>query len=355
MNKIIPIQSLYGADLPSEEGVLLINLGSPASPSVSDVRSYLETFLMDERVISMPPFWRSLLVHRIIGPRRSPRSAANYAKIWDADTQTFPLVRYSARIAHDLSIYSKMPVGLAMRYGSPSMDDALLALDKLGLKRIKVLPLYPHYTRSSFETAAVYALERARVLSIKSELKVVSPFYDDTLYRQRLAESIRPYLVEPFDKLVISMHGIPLSHLSRPCRASNGIQGRCVVHQHSPQERMTCYRLHCESTRAYLIQDLGLQPHQVELVYQSRLGLHEWIKPYFSRRVQEWAREGVKRIVVASPGFICDCLETIEEINVDYRQRFLASGGERFTYIPCLGNEGEAFVEVLDHLLTSME
>lgn len=351
MSQIVPIQSLYGADYKSDEGVLLINLGSPLSPSVADVRTYLETFLMDERVISLAPFWRSLLVCHIIGPRRSPRSALKYAKIWDPDTKTFPLVRYSARIAYDLAERLERPVALAMRYSSPTMDEALLSLARQAVRRVKVLPLYPHYTRSSFETAVVYAMERARVLSVPIELDVIPPFYADKQYRRLLADSVRPYLIEPFDKLIISMHGIPLTHLSRPCQANNGQQDRCLEHQHSPQEQATCYRLHCESTRTYLLQDLELDPHQVELVYQSRLGSHEWIKPYFSRRVKEWVREGARRIVVVSPGFVCDCLETLDEINADYRNRFLSSGGERFTYVPCVGNEGSEIIDVLEHLL----
>ncbi len=352
VSQFVPIQPLYGAKQGAQEGVLLINLGSPASPSVADVRSYLETFLMDERVISIAPFWRSLLVRRIIGPRRAPHSASNYAKIWDAESGTFPLVRSSARLAHELSIRLEKPVGLAMRYGKPEMDEALLALQGLGVQRIKLLPLYPHYTRSSFETAVVHALERAKALGVEAELEIVPPFYNDKLYRQVLAGSIRPYLEEPFDKLIISMHGIPMTHLSRPCQASNGDRHRCLEHQHSPQEQMTCYRLHCESTYTYLCQDLGLAPEQVELVYQSRLGLHEWIKPYFSRRVKAWPQEGAQRIVVVCPGFVCDCLETLEEINVDYRHRFLASGGKSFTYVPCVGNTGAAFIDVLEHLLS---
>lgn len=351
MSQAVSIQSLYGSSYKADEGVLLINLGSPLSPSVADVRTYLETFLMDERVISLTPFWRSLLVHRIIAPHRAPRSAAKYAKIWEADNKMFPLVRYSARIAFDLAERLKRPVALAMRYSSPTMDEALLSLARQGVRRAKVLPLYPHYTRSSFETAVVYAMERAQGLEIPIELEVIPPFYANERYRQLLADSVRPYLVEPFDKLIISMHGIPLTHLSRPCQADNGAQVRCLERQHSPQEQATCYRLHCESTRAYLLQDLGLEPHQVELVYQSRLGTHEWIKPYFSRRVKEWVREGALRIVVVCPGFVCDCLETLEEINVDYRNRFLSSGGKRFTYVPCVGNEGAKIIDVLEHLL----
>ncbi len=299
VSQFVPIQPLYGAKQGAQEGVLLINLGSPASPSVADVRSYLETFLMDERVISIAPFWRSLVVRRIIGSRRAPRSASNYAKIWDAESGTFPLVRSSARLAHELSIRLEKPVGLAMRYGKPEMDEALLALQGLGVQRIKLLPLYPHYTRSSFETAVVHALERAKALGVEAELEIVPPFYNDKLYRQVLAGSIRPYLEEPFDKLIISMHGIPMTHLSRPCQASNGDRHRCLEHQHSPQEQMTCYRLHCESTYTYLCQDLGLAPSKWSLSIRVGSACMSGSSPIFPAG----SRHGLKRAPSASSSY----------------------------------------------------
>lgn len=344
----VSIRPLYGDEYASEEAVLLINLGSPISPEVDDVQRFLGTFLMDERVISISPFWRSLLVRQVIVPLRAPHSSRNYRKIWDDETKTFPLVRHSALIAHKLSQSMHCPVALAMRYSVPSVDDALQALVAIGAKRVKVLPLYPHYTRSSFETSAVHVLARSRELGLDMELWVLPTFYHDAGYRRALADSVRPHLQEPFDKVIVSMHGIPLSHLSRPCRVDNGNTRHCHSRQHSPQEIATCYRLHCERTTDYLCRDLGLRADQIELVYQSRLGWHEWIKPYFSRRVKQWAREGTKRVVVLSPCFVCDCLETLEEIEVGYRQAFLASGGKSFTYVPCL-NSGDAFIEVLHH------
>lgn len=345
------IKPIYSEQYAQDRGVLLINLGSPDSPNLGDVQRYLEDFLMDERVISLSPFWRNLLVRHIIVPRRAPFSAANYSKIWEAESGTFPLVRYSAEIAQQLAERLHLPVALAMRYGKPSMDKALYELHALGIKRVQVLPLYPHYTRSSFETAAVHAMARKEALGLPLELDILPAFYDHPSYRRVLADSVRPYLTEPFDKLVVSMHGIPVSHLSRPCRADNGVGHRCLNSIHSAQEQSTCYRLHCERTVAYLQEDLGLEANRIELVYQSRLGRHEWMKPYFARRVKDWVHEGARRVVVVSPGFVCDCLETLEEINIEYRKQFMASGGEHFSYVPCLGSSSE-FVEVLATLIT---
>lgn len=343
-------RSVYGAQYASEEGVLLINLGSPLSPRVEDVRLYLETFLMDERVISLSPFWRSLLVKRLIVPRRAPYSAGNYRQIWDEETQSFPLLRHSALLAEALSIRSERAVALAMRYSSPTMEQALRELHALGIKRVRVLPLYPHYTRSSFETAVVHALDEVLRLGLPLELDFAPAFYDHPRYRQVLADSVRPYLKDPFDKLVVSMHGIPLSHLSAPCRAENGRTDYCLGRHHSPQEAQTCYRLHCERSVEMLREDLGLRHEQIELVYQSRLGRHEWIKPYFANRVKQWAGEGVRRVVVVAPGFVTDCLETLQEIQMQYKETFETTGGQELRYIPCLNSSAE-FVEVLHDLI----
>lgn len=344
------IQSIYPASGSSDRAVLLINLGSPSSPRVEDVRQYLETFLMDERVISMPPFWRKLLVKGLIGPLRSPRSARSYSKIWDAETQTFPLVRHSAEVAERLRRHLDLTVALAMRYGTPSMQEALAGLAERGVRKLYILPLYPHYTRSSFETAMVHALETHKALGLSMELIPLSAYYNKPSYRQALADSVRPYLSEPFDKLIVSMHGIPLSHLSRPCTACNGATHYCLDRQHSYEEEATCYRLHCERTTEWLRLDLGLRPQQIELVYQSRLGRHEWIKPYFAERVRQWASEGARRIVVVSPAFAVDCLETLEEIDQEYRNTFMRTGGESFTYVPCL-NSCASFIEMLAELV----
>lgn len=309
---------------------------------------------MDERVIAISPVLRTLLVKGIIVPRRSKYSADNYRCIWDAEAKVFPLVKHSADIADKLSNRMGCVVGLAMRYGNPCMDDTLRTLEALGIQRVQVLPLYPHYTRSSFETAVVHALDRCRSLGLGLELLPIGAYYSDKLYRRTLADSVRPYLSVDVDKLIVSMHGIPLSHLSRPCRAENGWVGRCVQRMHSPEERATCYRLHCEETVEFLREDLGLETRQIELVYQSRLGRHEWMRPYFADRVKRWAKEGAKRIAVVCPGFVCDCLETIYEIDIEYREEFLRYGGEHMTYIPCL-NSSEALISVLANLINNRQ
>lgn len=349
----IPIQSIYGASYPRSRAVLLVNLGSPDSPNVEDVATYLKTFLMDEHVIGLSYFWRSLLVKGLISPSRAPRSAKTYATIWDTQTRTFPLIRHTATLARGLADCLEMPVALAMRYGKPEMRDALLGL--MSLERIReviVVPLYPHYTRSTFLTAQEYVERMAAELGASFCLKAIAPFYSHTSYRQVLAQSIRPYLEGGFDRLIVSFHGIPLSHLDEACAAHNGSAHHCYdrIEAHGPDQRSTCYRLHCESTVAFLAQDLGLEDNQIELAYQSRLGWHPWLKPYMKQRVPHWPLEGAKRVAVVCPGFVCDCLETLYEIDREYREAFMAAGGTSFTYVPCL-NSSSDFVEVLAKLV----
>ncbi len=346
----IKVQSIYGSNFTSDYAVLLINLGSPQSPQPADVRSYLDEFLMDERIISIPYLLRVLLVKGLIVPTRTKYSAENYQTIWDEASQSFPLIQNSAKIAKQLSLKIGKPVALAMRYGTPSMDNALKKLKAINPKKVVVLPLYPHYAQSSFETAVKHCLERNKALRLELNLKILGAFYNHKSYRQTLADSIRPYLQQDFDKLIISMHGIPLSHLEKSCRANNGYQKHCFNTPHSKAEAERCYRLQCETSSQYLKNDLGLCDEQIELVYQSRIGHSEWIKPYLAERITELPKEGHKKILIVCPGFICDCLETLQEININYRKTFLDNGGELFTYIPCL-NSTPNLIKALSNII----
>ena len=345
---------LFGADSTARRGILLLNLGSPNSPAVADVRDYLLTFLMDRRIIGLSYPVRHLLVHRIIVPRRAPKSAANYRTIWDEATKSFPLIAHSRSIAEQLSALRQEPVAIGMRYGHPSTAEALQALTSLPhLEEIVIVPLYPHYARSSYETAVAFVLEEMRRLKLRPvRLRLQEPFYHDKAYRSALAESIRPYLSKPFDRLIVSMHGIPLSHIPKACREENGHTSYCRERRpwHELHGEDDCYRLQCEETRHFLAEDLGLPQEKVELAYQSRLGLHPWLQPYMSKRIRQLPHEGIERVLVVCPGFVCDCLETIQEIDAEYRHDFLSSGGKEFTYIPCL-NSQPAFVSALSSLL----
>lgn len=346
---------LWGAEYSSRgRAVLLLNLGSPDSPAVADVQRYLDEFLMDWRVVGLTHWARYLLMKRLVVPRRAPRSAESYATIWDEAQQTFPLIAHTSAIAERLSQQRQEPVAVAMRYGSPSTAAALQALAALPeLEELVITPLYPHYARSSYETAVAEVLYEARRLGLRPlRWRLVAPFYADADYRRVLADSVRPYLAEPFDRLIVSMHGIPTSHIPKACRHDNGQVGGCVARRswHELEGQEDCYRLQCEETKDYLCRDLGLEPERVELVYQSRLGIHEWMKPYMSERIHQFVPEGSRRLVVVCPGFVCDCLETIQEIDDYYHGIFVQEGGERFSYVPCL-NSSPAFVTSLSGII----
>ncbi len=346
----IAIQSLYGSHYPSDYAVLLINLGSPKSPHIKDVKTYLKEFLMDKRIIGLPYPIRAFLVKCVVVPSRAKYSSKNYETIWDKKDQSFPLIRNSARIANELSKQIQAPVALAMRYAEPSMSKVLKSLKQLAPKKVIVLPLYPHYTASSFETAAEHCLKTNKDLGLNLNLEVLGAFYNHKTYRKVLAESIKPYLTQDFDKLIVSMHGIPISHLNKPCQANNGNRKHCLNTVHSPAEARQCYRLQCETSVQFLKEDLGLRDEQVELVYQSRVGHTEWIKPYLVERISELPKEGVKKLLIVCPGFVCDCLETLQEIDMAYRKTFLDNGGKSFTYIPCL-NDSPDFISTLSKII----
>ena len=333
----------------------MLNLGSPDTPETPDVASYLHTFLTDRRVVGLSKSIRHFLVDRIIVPRRAPKSAANYRTIWDEEKQSFPLIDHTASLAEQLAEHQQCPVAVGMRYGNPSTASALTALtSRSEIEEVLILPLYPHYARSSYETAVAFVFEEAKRLQLRPLRFLLTPaFYDDPSYRAVLAEHVREHLPETFDKLIVSMHGIPTSHIPAPCRAHNGDTSHCLdrAHWHQEHGEADCYRLQCETTRHTLADDLSLPQRQVELVYQSRLGFHTWLKPYMSRRIGQFVPEGSEHLVVVCPGFVCDCLETIQEIDDYYRGKFLASGGKSFTYIPCL-NSSPAFVGALSELVT---
>lgn len=332
---------------PSISPILVVmNLGSPSGVEVADVRSYLREFLMDKRVISLPRLFRWILVHGLISRVRAPRSAAKYARLWDREAQAFPLITRGRQLASELATLMGTTVHCAMRYGSPSVEEVLGEIVRLEEGRpIILLPLYPHYAQSSYETAVVHFCQKALQFGVWERLRVLPPYFDHPLYIEALAQSIQPYLQEPFDRLVLSYHGIPIKHLPRGCDHAN--PAKC-----SPTALCAsmCYRYHCARTTEQLCARLGLESHRVEHCYQSRLGHVPWLKPYFADRMRSLPLSGVRRIVVAAPGFAADCLETLIEVQEEGRDLFLRHNGVSFTYVPCL-NDDRAFVRCLAELI----
>lgn len=313
-----------------------MNLGSPDSTAVPDVKRYLMEFLMDKRVIDYPYLFRKLLVGGVIVPRRAPKSAEAYQSIWWEDGS--PLIvltkQLQKAVQHDL----EMPVEIAMRYGNPAPD---AAFDKLlqqnpQLKEVILLPLYPHYAMSSYETAAAYARLIYKKKKYPFKLTVIKPFYDEPDYIDAVAESMRPYLQQDFDYVLFSYHGVPVRHIRKgDITGKHCLQTNDCCHVQSPAHGF-CYRHQVTITSELVAEKLGLPKEKWGMSFQSRLGREEWLKPYTAERFENLPKEGKKKLLVVCPAFVSDCLETLEEIAVEGKHSFMSNGGDSFTMIPCM-------------------
>jgi ferrochelatase len=329
-----------------KKAVILMNLGSPDSTQVRDVKRYLNEFLMDKRVIDAPFLIRTMLVKGIIVPFRASKSAEAYKSIWTDEGS--PLIVISKHLQKALQEKSKLPVSLAMRYGNPSAPDVLHALhtDYPSLEEILLVPLYPHYAMSSYETAVVQMKEIHKQKGYKSRLSTIKPYYDNELYISALAESFKPYLNNDYDKFVLSYHGVPERHIRKgDCTGVHCLKVEDCCHVPSPAHA-ECYRHQTYRTTELVTSYLSLDPAKVEQSFQSRLGRDPWLQPYTAARLEQLPAEGCKRILVACPAFVSDCLETLEEIAVEGKHIFMKGGGESFTMIPCL-NTQPAWVDTL--------
>lgn len=313
-----------------------MNLGSPDSTSVSDVKRYLNEFLMDERVIDKPWFWRTLLVKGIIVPFRAPKSAEAYRSIWTNDGS--PLLHISRQLAAAVGDATSLPVVIAMRYGNPSPKAAFDALQESypDLEEVLLVPLYPHYAMSSYETAVAYALELFQKGKYRFRTRTVKPYYDNEAYLNALAESMKPYLEKAWDKILFSYHGVPERHIHKGdvtgthcLKVPNCCDVPSAAHQY-------CYRHQCWTTTKRVTEMLGLSADQWEFSFQSRLGKDPWLQPYTAARLEQLPAEGTKNLLVVCPAFVSDCLETLEEIAEEGKESFLHAGGEQFEMIPCL-------------------
>jgi ferrochelatase len=330
-------------------GVLLINLGSPDSPEVSDVRRYLREFLMDGRVIDAPWPIRFGIVHFGILAKRPRQSSEAYRAIWREEGS--PLIISSRKIQAALRERLDLPVELAMRYQSPSIETALQKLADAGVNDLFVIPLFPHYAMSSYETAAERAKELARKIAPGMQVRVVEPFYDHPDYIDALVESSKPFLGQSQDHLLFSFHGLPERHLRKAdktgCHCLK-VPNCCEIP--SPAHR-TCYRAQCFKTVRAFVHQTALQAGRFSIAFQSRLGREPWMQPYTDVEIERLAKLGVKRLAVICPAFVSDCLETLEEIGIRGREAFRHAGGDELTLVPCL-NDHPRWIDALENLVT---
>lgn len=312
-----------------------MNLGSPNSTEVADVKKYLDQFLMDERVIDKSWLMRALLVKGIIVPFRAPKSAEAYKTIWTKEGS--PLVVLTRQLQAALQNKVNEPVEIAMRYGNPSPEEAFNALLKRSpdLKEVIALPLYPHYAMSSYETAVAYAKEIHRKKKYSFKLDFIDPFYKERHYIDALADVFRPYIQDDYDHLLFSYHGVPARHIRKSditgchcLQVENCCEVASPAHAH-------CYRHQVFTTTKLVTEKLNIPKEKYGVSFQSRLG-KGWLTPFTDIRLAEMPAEGIKKLLIVCPAFVSDCLETLEEIKIRGREIFMNAGGESFEMIPCL-------------------
>jgi ferrochelatase len=332
-----------------KKGALLINLGSPDSTKVSDVRRYLNQFLMDGRVIDVAWPLRRLIVGLIL-INRPKESAHAYSKIWTKDGS--PLVVTSRNVTHELQRRAdgEFAVELAMRYQNPSIESAIEKLRAHGVTDLLVFSLFPHYAMSSFESAVVRAQEVAAKIAPEMKLKIAEPYYNDPDYIGALAASAEDFLKNDYDHLLFSFHGLPEKHL----RKSDTTGCHCLATPNccetpSPAHR-TCYRAQCLATVRAFVEAARVPSGKFSVAFQSRLGRDPWLKPYTDFELERLAKSGVKKLLVICPAFVSDCLETLEEIAMRGREIFIEAGGSEFALIPCM-NEHPRWLDALEKMV----
>ncbi|HWU90425.1 MAG TPA: ferrochelatase [Kofleriaceae bacterium] len=327
-------------------GLLLINLGTPDEPTPPAVRRYLREFLGDPRVLDMNAVGRAALLHLVILPRRPKASAHAYQAIWDPERGS-PLLYHSRELAAGVAakLGDGWRVELAMRYGSPSIPDGLAALERAGVDRIVVLPLFPQYASSSTGTAVTRVMELAAERWNVPALDFVPAFYDDPGFVTAFERVAAPVLAEARpDHVLFSYHGLPVRQIEKTDTTGAHCfrAAACCESLANPH----CYRAQCFATTRALAGRLGLPPERYTVCFQSRLGRTPWIEPFTDLELDRLAKAGPKRLAVLCPAFVADCLETLEEIGIRARAQWKAAGGEELVLVPSL-NATPAWIDAV--------
>ena len=316
----------------------MINLGSPDSTSIPDVKRYLDEFLMDKRVIGKSYWFRWFLVKIIILNTRPRKSAKAYKKIWWKEGS--PLIVLSKRLFSKVKKLVKIPVALAMRYGSMSIINGLKELHEIGVNEVIVLPLYPHYAMSSYETVVEKVKKEGRLKFPNIKLKIIDPFYNNKNYIKLLSNKIKETLKKvKYDHILFSYHGIPVSHLKISDTTNNHcykVKNCCSVNSDAHK---TCYKHQVLETTELVVKELKIDKSKYSNAFQSRLPNEAWLKPYTDNELVRLAKKGIKNLVIVTPAFVTDCLETLEEIAMEGKEEFLDSGGKNYYYVPCLNDD----------------
>lgn len=331
-------------------GVLLIQLGTPDSPSRSDVARYLREFLGDPRVIDIPYLSRKLLVNGVIVPFRAPKSAKIYKELWELGNGISPLLTYSESVKALVQQRfggENVTVELAMRYQNPSMDSVLEKMRKAHYDEIVIIPLFPQYASASSGSAIDKAMEIIRKWWVIPDIKIVSQFYDHAGYIDSIVARANAFNLAEYDRILFSYHGLPERHVDKVHD-----NGQCIGHNcenEVGEDAAFCYKATSYATTRLIAEKLGLSNEQYVVSFQSRLD-QKWIQPFSDQVIEKWGKEGAKKILVFSPAFVADCLETLIEIGEEYQELFEANGGEKVQLVPS-SNDHPRFIDCIEDLI----
>ena len=327
--------------------VLLVNLGTPDSPSTGDVRSYLAQFLNDPRVVDLPWLLRKILVNLIIVPFRAPKSAEIYRKLWTEEGS--PIVTHGEHVQKLLQekLGEKYTVELAMRYKNPSIPDVLERIRKSNPDRIVVLPLFPQYASASTGSALEEVMDVVKRWWVIPEIRFISQYWDHPAFVRALVERGKEYDWREYDHVLFSYHGLPERQVDKVY--GDGLcKDRDCEHEITPENKY-CYKATCYGTTRLLAEGLGIPEEMYTVCFQSRLD-KKWLEPFADKLVEEHAKKGSKKLLVFSPSFVADCLETTIEIGDEYQQLFVENGGEKVQLVESL-NDHPAWIEALEALV----
>lgn len=317
------------------KGVLLVNTGSPKTCGRVDVKRFVTDMLSDPYLLTVPNWFRPILVKGIIVPLRQFSSTKHYEMIWNNKWKDSPLLHYAKSLADKLQELSGMPVEVAMRYGQPDTRQALMRLmnKEERLHEVVVLPLFPQYANSSYKTVVDAVGESFFMHPYPFRLRFIEPYFAHPEYISALVQNIKPYIEEEFDKLVFTFHSLPLSHVEEGW--------------HKGKEFDYVYQ--SKETIRLILKELDLDVRKTRLVYHSAMG-QKWLEPDLEETLRELAEEGHKKVVVVAPGFAADNLETLYDIDIKARERFIKSGGVKFSFVPCLNDE-DHWVEAVSKII----
>lgn len=332
-------------------GVLLIQLGTPDSPSTKDVRRYLSEFLNDPRVIDIPWLPRKLLVNGIIVPFRAPKSAKIYKELWEVGNGISPLITHTENLASKLRsrFEGELDIHVAMRYQNPSIASVLAKMKKENYDHIIVLPLFPQYASASTGSAVDKVMEIIKKWWVIPQISIISQFWDNEGYIDSIVERTKAFDLKEYDHILFSYHGLPERQVDKVYENDNDLCADHPCETEVNQDNKFCYKATSYATTRLIAAKLGLKEEDYTVCFQSRLD-KKWLTPFSDKVVEEYGKKGAKKLLVFSPAFVADCLETIIEIGGEYQEIFEEFGGEKVQLVPS-SNDHDRFVDGMEKII----